>query len=120
MRRPASNAPRRIEFADILMADVQGELGRSNSRAFERLRDHLRVPSALPSRVTAEIVEMLTPQYLAHTQSFRQSRGAELWAELHWLNQEMLTAAFDKLWMRQDYPLRASALVRHVNAGPAL
>lgn len=120
MRDPASNDPQNTEPVDIQMADMGRELGCRESPAFERLRDYLRVQSELPSRVIAEIVEMLNARCFADTQSWRQSRGAALWTELHWLNEEMLIEAFAELWMPQYYQWKSSALVRHANAGPAL
>lgn len=101
MRDPASNDPQSTEPVDIQMADMGRELGCRESPAFERLRDYLRVQSELPSRVIAEIVEMLNARCFADTQSWRQSRGAALWTELHWLNEEMLIEAFAELWMPQ-------------------
>lgn len=120
MRETAFNDPHSTELAGTRMTDMRHELGRCDSPAFARFRDYLRVPSKLPSRVIAEIVEMLKAQCFADTQSYRQSRGAALWAELHWLNEEMLIAAFDELWMPQYHQWKTSALVRHANAGPAL
>jgi|SRR5665213_422676 len=120
MRDTAFNDPSSIELSDIMLADMGRQLGRRRSPAFERFRIFLRKPSALPARVSVQIVEMLYPQCFAHTQSFRQSRGRDLWAELHWLDEEMLVAAYDKLWDPQRYQWKASALLSHVNAGPTL
>ena len=120
MRDTASNDPSKIELSDIMLADMRGQLGRRRSPAFDRFRILLRQPSALPARVTVQIVEMLCPQCYAHTQSFRQTRGAALWAELHWLPEEMLIATYDELWDPQRYQWKASALLSHANAGPAL
>ena len=120
MRDTSFNDTHKIELADTLLTDMQRQLGRRESPAFERFRDYLRAPSGLSARITAEIVEMLRAQCFAHSQSYRQSRGAALWAELHWLNEELLIATYDKLWSPQYYPWKASVLVRHANAGPAL
>lgn len=120
MRDTAFNDPNKIELADIMLSDMRRQLGRRESPAFERFRDYLRAPSGLSARITAEIVEMLRAQCFAHSQSYRQSRGAALWAELHWLNEELLIAAYDKLWSPQYYQWKASALLTHANAGPAL
>ena len=82
------------EVIDRRMAEIRCELGRWESPAFERLEDYLRVPSDIPGRVIAEIIEMLRPRCFADSQSYRQSRGAVLWVELHWLREEMLIEAF--------------------------
>ncbi len=111
---------RTAEVIEYRMADMRRELGRRESPAFERLRDYLHVPSELPGRVIAELVEMVRPRCFADSQSYRQYRGAALWAELQWLSEEMLIDAFDELTLPQYYQWRSGALVNHANAGPAL
>ena len=106
---------------DCRMAEMRQELGCREAPAFERLRNYLHVPSDIPARVVAEVVEMFRARCFADSQSFRQSREAALWAELHWLPEEKLIEAFTEMWRPQYYPpWKSSTLVKHSKARSAL
>lgn len=103
------------------MAAMQSELGRRDSPAFERLKEHLRSPIEISGAVVAEIVQMLRHRCFADSQSFRKARGTALWVELHWLTEDMLIDAFSVLWGSEHCKWwQSSALVQHRNAGPGL
>lgn len=104
-----------------LMAEMKHELGRRDSPAFERLKDYLDTPGEIPAETIAEIVEMLQARCFADSQSYRQCRGKALWAELDWLDEDMLIETFLTLWDPLFHRWwQFSAIVQHRNAGPAL
>lgn len=103
------------------MAEMQRELGRRDSPAFDRLKSYLRAPFDISGVVVAHIVQMLRHRCFADSQSFRKMRGEALWAEMHWLTEEMLIEAFSVLSTSQGRRRGlSSALVQHQNAGPTL
>ena len=103
------------------MAAMSHELGRRDSPAFERLKVYLGTPCKISTATTVKILQMLHARCFADSQSFRQSRGRALWAELDWLDEDTLIDTFSELWDPLFHKWwQFTALVQHRSAGPAL